>query len=76
MNGANYQRSGTDPLRSNPKSVHAAQIDPKAPSGTDCGGTKNLRAYEATKSAMQLKTPTGGASAKPGKVDTFSGKGV
>ena len=76
MNGANYQRSGKDPLRSNPKSVHASQIDPKLPGGTDVGGKKNLRAYEAAKSATQLTTPRGNDNAKPGKVDSFSGKGV
>ena len=76
MNGANYQRSGKDPLRSNPKSVHATQIDPKLPSGENVGGTKSPRVHEVTLRATQLTTPRGDDNAKPSKVDSFSGKGV
>ena len=76
MNGANYQRSGTDPLRSNPQDVHATQITPALPSGTPCKGTTNLRAYQATLTAAKLTTPTGGRRTTPSTVDTFPGTGV
>ena len=75
-NGAPYQRSGKDNLRGHEKKMHATQIKPDLDSGKPAGGTKNMRAYNAAKTAAQLKTPTGGANRIPGTVSKFSGKGV
>lgn len=76
MNPANTKGSGTEPLRSDPKSKFSPPPSPNLDSGKAAGGTKNMRAYNAAKTAAQLTTPKGSASHCPATVDKFSGKGV
>lgn len=75
---ANYERSGTEPIRSNQQIKRSDSLNKGlTASGTPSGGTKNLRAYEATKQSMDLKKGVGGAkSVWPAKVDSFLDESV
>jgi hypothetical protein len=75
---ANYQRTGTEPIRSNQQIKRSDTLNKGlTASGTPAGGTKNLRAYEATKASMSLKKGNGGAkNVWPAKVDSFLDESV
>lgn len=76
MDVPNYNTPGTAPLRSNEDTKHATPIR-TVPSGKPAGGTGNLRAFEITKRALMLTTPTGkGAATTPPMVRTFPGDTV
>jgi hypothetical protein len=73
-NPANYQRTGTEPIRSNHQVKRSTDLNPGLKdSGTPSGGTKNTRAYEATKQSMNLTKPVGGnKDVWPDKVASYS----
>ena len=66
-----YSGSGTEPLGSNPSPKTSAPASQDRSAGTPAGGTANLRAYEATKTAAAWKAGGKGASATPEKVQSF-----
>lgn len=66
-----YSGSGTEPLGSNPSPKTSAPASQDRSAGTPAGGTANLRAYEATKTAAAWKAGGKGANAKPEKVQSF-----
>lgn len=72
--GPNYSRSGTEPIRSNQQVKRSTTLNPGlTDSGTPSGGTKNTRAYEATKQSMNLKKSVGGnKNTWPGKVSSHA----
>lgn len=66
-----YNGSGTEPLGSNPSPKTSAPAAQDRSAGKPAGGTANLRAYEATKTAAQWKAGGKGANATPEKVQSF-----
>ena len=70
---ANYSKSGTENLRSNPITKHAASPDQSAPAGKDVGGRSNFRANEKVLTTGTPSTPGGSASHRPESVQVFSG---
>ncbi len=75
-NAADYQHSGTEPLRSNPQTFRAAIIpDPTNGKNTipaqEHSGTEQLRTSPVTMKAAIPSTPSKGQSNTPPKVDSF-----
>lgn len=76
-NGANYQHSGLEPLRSNPQSIHAIIVSDKGPSkdvipaAYQHSGTENLRSQEKDIHVPIISGGSGTDRFKPSPVDTF-----
>ncbi len=67
-----YDGSGTEPLRSNPKTL--ASTPHKSPSGgKPCGGAENLGGKFIVLSAKAAKMTKGGPNRIPAEVKKFSG---
>lgn len=69
----NYRANGTENLRSNPATKHAATPDQPSASGKDVGGRSNPRANQKELRAENPKAAGGSYSHKVEGVQTFSG---
>jgi len=69
----NYRKSGTENLRSTPKTNHAATPDAPPASGKDVGGRSSPRVTPKTLRAENPSAPGGSYSKKVEGVQTFSG---
>lgn len=68
-----YTGSGTDPLRSNPKTLASTPQKSPAGAGKPCGGTENLGGKFIVLAAKAAKMAKGGPNRIPEGVKTFSG---
>lgn len=66
-----YTGSGTDPLRSNPKTLAGAVQSSPPGAGKPCGGVDNLGGKFMVLSAKAAKMAKGGPNRIPSEVQTF-----
>ncbi len=68
-----YTGSGTDPIRSNPKTLAATPQKSPPGAGEACGGTENKGGKFIVLAAKAAKMVKGGPNRIPSEVKTFSG---